>query len=398
MEQEKIINNIQLSNEITSSLKNLMELWSEQVVDKEYGGYLTCRNRDFSLYDTKKGAWGQARHIWTYSMMAEFDHNNKDRWLGLAEVGIDFVINKMMCPNNRIAYLTDQKGAIIDGPISIFSDAFTILGIAKYISVSKGNRYISLLNKMFSTYVKNIQNTNFRDIAPNIFMPNVMHHAVYMISVNCAYEVASVLGKNTVQSFLEYCLNTVLTKFYDNEYGVVLEKKMLDGSRTHTSDSLFMNTGHVFESMWFALDATILLEKNELIPVIEQITENTFNLGTTDGLMTFSRTLGDKPSNYQTWKYELSFKDTDRVCWGYAEAMVLFIYLYKLTGKQKWFDRFLNHYQYVRNHFEDKKFGDWFHALDFNGKVIADMKGSTVKDAYHIPRAYRKILDILKEI
>ena len=159
-----------------------------------------------------------------------------------------------------------------------------------------------------------------------------------------------------------------------------------------------MNTGHVFESMWFALDATILLGKKELIPKIEQISENTFNLGTFDGLMTFSKTLGNKTSNYQTWKYELTFKDSDRVCWGYAEAMVLFIYLYKLTGKQKWFDRFKNHYQYVKDHFEDKEFGDWFHALDFDGNVIADMKGSTVKDAYHIPRAYRKILDILKEI
>lgn len=398
MEQERIIEKTQLSKEITLSLNKLMELWSEQVIDKEYGGYLTCRNRDFSLYDTKKGAWGQARHIWTYSMMAETDDSNKDRWLRLAKIGIDFVINRMLCPNNRIAYLTDQKGTIIDGPISIFSDAFTILGIAKYISVSKDYSYLRLLKDMFSSYIENILNPTFRDIAPNIFTPNVMHHAIYMISVNCAYEAASVLDNKLVEPFLEYCLNTVLTKFYDNEYGVILEKKNLDGSRTNTSDSLFMNTGHVFESMWFALDATILLGKKELIPKIEQISENTFNLGTFDGLMTFSKTLGNKTSNYQTWKYELTFKDSDRVCWGYAEAMVLFIYLYKLTGKQKWFDRFKNHYQYVKDHFEDKEFGDWFHALDFDGNVIADMKGSTVKDAYHIPRAYRKILDILKEI
>lgn len=384
--------------EIEANLKALMELWSERVVDEEYGGYLTCRNRDFTLSGTDKGAWGQARHLFTYSMMAEHDVINKERWLKLAKIGIDFVFNKMQVENNRIAYLTDREGKILEGPTSVFSDAFAIGGLAKYINVSGDKEYLPLLSTMFDTYEKNIFDPKFKDIAPNKYEEGVIHHAVFMISVNCAYEVASVLGLERVSPFLSKCLDTVLNTLRDYEYKVVLEKKHRDGSRLSTPDGLFMNTGHVFESMWFSLDAALLLKRDDLISKIEEIAENAFKLGTTDGLMTFSKTLGEQHSKYTTWKYEIAFEDSDRVCWGYAEAMVLFIYLYSLTGKEKWLKRFVDHYEYVNKHFIDKEYGDWFHALDFDGNIKVDMKGSTVKDAYHIPRAYKKILDIIKEL
>ena len=102
-------------------------------------------------------------------------------------------------------------------------------------------------------------------------------------------------------------------------------------------------------------------------------------------------------SRYSTWKYEIAFDGNDKVSWSYAEAMVLFLYLYKITKDEQWEIRFRDHLDYVEKHFIDRKYGDWFHALNNDGSVKVDMKGSTVKDAYHIPRAYMKMISILKE-
>lgn len=380
-----------------SRLRQIMEIWSEQFTDTEFGGYLTCRNRDFSLYATDKGAWGQARQIFTYSMMAEYDTANRERWLALAKIGIDFVLGKMM-NNLRVNYLTDRQGNVLEGSTSIFSDAFMLLGLSKYMAVSEDKAKLPLLDQLYAEYEKNIMDPSFSDIAPCEYNPGVIHHAIYMISVNVATELISTLGKDRTEPLLSHSLSIVLNVLKDNQYGCILEKKRRDGSRLASPDALFMNTGHVFESMWFAIDAIKSLARDELLPQVCDICENAYGYGTVDDLIIFSSMLGSGKAEYRTWKYEIAFNHTDRVSWAYAESMVLFLYLYRMTGEQKWYQRFEMHLQYVEQHFIDNQFGDWFHALAFDGTVISDMKGSTVKDAYHIPRAYAKMLSILEEI
>ena len=382
-----------------SELRSIMEIWSEKFVDNEFGGYLTCRNRDFSLYDDRKGAWGQARQIFTYSAMAEYYPAEKERWLKLAKTGIDFVFGKMLSDGYRVNYLTDRQGNKLEGPISIFSDAFAIIGLAKYIAVSGEHEYDELLRSMFREYSRNVKDNTFMDIAPYVYDPNVLHHAIFMIAVNAAGEVSEALGLGEAKDLLEYALDTVLHRMVDVQYGCILEKKKTDGSRLSSPDALFVNVGHVFESMWFALDAARILGNNEIVDEIELISESNFKHGTEDGLIVFSRLLnGNETAKFSTWKYEIAFGENDKVSWAYAEAMVLFLYLYSITKDKRWSERFSKHLDYVENHFIDREYGDWFHALDCNGAVKVDMKGSTVKDAYHIPRAYMKMLSILKEL
>ena len=101
-----------------------------------------------------------------------------------------------------------------------------------------------------------------------------------MISVNVACEVAGAIGLVKARNLLEYALDTVLSRMKDQEYGCILEKKKSNGDRIDSQDALFLNVGHVFESMWFAIDAARLLGRKELIPEIISISENTFRLGT----------------------------------------------------------------------------------------------------------------------
>lgn len=240
---------------LDSDLRKIMRLWSDSCIDPVHGGYLTCRNRDFTLYDDKKGAWGQARHIFTYSMMAEYDRENKEYWLSLARIGIDFVLSKMLCKDSlRTNYLVSRCGEVLEGPTSVFSDAFLILGLAKYTQISCDDCYKELLKKLFYVYEQNIRNPEFKDISPNPYHHGVFHHALFMISANVSYEVSYVFGFEYVQDFMKYCMDVIFNILVDKQSGCIFEKKNSNGSLVSSADNSFVNIGHSFESLWFALD------------------------------------------------------------------------------------------------------------------------------------------------
>ena len=385
--------------DIDSQLRSIMELWSERCVDEQYGGYLTSYDRTFTLSDTNKGAWGQARHIYTYSAMAEYDQPNRQRWQALAKVGIDFTFNTMSAGNNRINYLVSQSGdEVLEGTTSIFSDAFAIGGLAKYIDVFKSTEYIVLLKDMYEQLVSNVLNPAFKDIAPAEFNVGVCHHSVHMIAINTAYLVGKVLGEEYTHDFIEECLRVIFTVLVDTDSNCLLEKKRRDGSFESSINSHFVNVGHTFESMWFCLEIAIERKDIELIRKIEKISECTYVRGSDQGLLSYSFDLSNRQTAYTTWKYEYGFLPKDKVGWTYAESLVLFIKLFEITKDKKWFDRFIVLKKYIDEHFIDKDYGDWFHALHEDGSVKIDIKGSTIKNAYHMPRAYLKILDVLQGI
>lgn len=386
----------QLLSDCDLQLRSIMALWSENCVDTQHGGYLTCFDRSFSLYDTRKGAWGQARHIYTYAAMAEYDPPNRQRWLDLAKVGIDFTFNKMFAGNNRLNYLVSQSGdEVLEGPTSIFSDAFAISGLAEYIRVSNSSEYTELLKAMYGQFVEHVLDPAFKDIAPAVFDPEICHHSIHMIAINTAHLVGRVLGKEQTYDFIRTCLDVIFSVLVDADTHCLLEKKRLDGSFSTGNGSHFVNVGHTFECMWFCLEVAIAHNDFDLVQKIVEVSEATYVRGTDQGVLQFSFDLGKAESVHQTWKYEIEFHQKDRVSWAFAESMVLFLKLYAVTHDNTWFDRFLVLKEYVDTYFLDTKYGDWFHALHEEGSVKIDIKGSTVKSAYHIPRAYMKMIEAL---
>ena len=382
-----------------SRLRFVTRLWADISIDNDFGGYLTCRNRDFSLSGTEKGAWGQGRQIFTFATMAEYDPQNRQFWLDCSKKGVEFVVNHMLTTDGRVNYLVNRDGTqILEGPISIFSDAFVISGISEYIRISHQNDLLPLLEKMFLIYLNNVLNPEFPFIAPNAYQKGVLYHSVFMIAVNTAYIVQKLLGKEKTDSFISNCLNRIFSTMFNTDTGSVFEKKNFDGSLVDTEDRQLINVGHVFESMWFCYDIALSRHDSAMINKIISITESTYSLGVKSGILDFSYDASNILTKTTTWKYEISFDHNDRISWAFAEAMVLFAKLYQYTNKVIWFERMEILSDYVEQFFWDKQYGDWYHALNGDGSIKIDMKGSTVKNAYHIPRAYMQLIESLKGI
>ncbi len=48
----------------SSLLDDVLPFWIKHAVDKEYGGFMFCLDRDGTIIDTDKGMWQQCRFTW----------------------------------------------------------------------------------------------------------------------------------------------------------------------------------------------------------------------------------------------------------------------------------------------------------------------------------------------
>ena len=171
--------------------------------------------------------------------------------------------------------------------------------------------------------------------------------------------------------------------------GLILEKKRIDGRRCDDENALLVNTGHVFESLWFCLEPALEKGDGNAVAKIMQIAEtNYLRSRGWDGHSVYSYDADGRESKFDTWKYEIAFKDTDKVSWSYIEEMYLWTLLASVTADEKYFKRFIVVHNFTQEHFVDREYKDWYHALDSNNNIIYDFKGSTVKSAFHMPRGY----------
>ena len=147
-------------------LNGIMSFWEGRVLDKEWGGYLTCFDRRGNLTDTNKYIWFQGRNLWMFSALYNEFHESK--WLELASHGRKFLVEKAYAGNGRWNYQLDQKGKVVKGTISIFTDLFVLSGLAEYALASKSDQDIELISEAYKTIEESIYDPNYKDIYHNV--------------------------------------------------------------------------------------------------------------------------------------------------------------------------------------------------------------------------------------
>ena len=70
--------------------ENCLPFWLNNSIDKEFGGYFSCLNRDGSVFDTDKFIWLQGREVWLFAMLYNNLEKNQE-WLDTAIGGAEFL-------------------------------------------------------------------------------------------------------------------------------------------------------------------------------------------------------------------------------------------------------------------------------------------------------------------
>ncbi len=360
-------------------LNDIIPFWEKYAIDNDNGGYFTCLDTKGEVYDTDKFIWLQGRQAWTFSMLYNKVEKNK-KWLDIAKIGIDFLIDHGMDENGNFYFSTTKEGKPLVQPYNIFSDCFAAMAFSQY-AIASGDKEIKDLAKR--TYYNILKR---KDKPKGIYNKNtgarpLKGFSLPMILSNLVLELESILKPEEVEKTIDFTVNEVMNVFLDQDSGLIYENVLQDGSHDDSFEGRLLNPGHGIEAMWFMID--IGKRRNDDV-LIKRATQTILNIleyswdAEFGGIYYFMDAKG-KPPQQLEWDQKL--------WWVHLESLVALAKAYQHTKDERIINWYNKVHKYAWNHFSDPIHGEWFGYLNRQGKVLLNLKGGKWKGCFHVPRA-----------
>ena len=364
-------------------LENVVAFWEKHSIDREYGGFITCLERDGRPYDTFKQMWMQWREVWMFAALYNSEYR-QERWLKIAEDGFDFLYAHGRQKDGSYAYMLDRKGNVLslagDGGSEIFNESFAAVACAELYLATKNERYRA---EALSAYASYRRRTSAAE-------KTYAQLAYPMIALNVVTVMNRAFGG--FEDEIDRCIAAIRT-FSDPQTGLIHERRFVNGAFDHdTQDGRFVNPGHTLEGLSFIFarlrekpDADLLkfaLEKT--------VTMGEFGWDDEQGGVRYFRDEQDRP---------LMRNDAPlKAWWPQAEAMTAMLRAYEFSGERRYLDYFLKADAYVTANLRDAEHGEWFAYKAVDGRQCHSYKGSRYKGFFHIPRYLLDCIQVLKRL
>lgn len=382
----------QLAQQYKSELLDrVMPFWMEKSIDKEFGGYFTCLERDGEVFDTDKFIWLQGREVWMLSTLYN-KVEKRQEWLDAAIQGAEFLKKYGHDGNLNWYFALDREGNPLVEPYNIFSYTFAVIAFGQ-LSIATGNQeYAEIAKKTFDIVLSKVDNPKGRWSKAAPGARALKSFALPMILCNVALEIESLLDKDFLDKTIETCVHEVMDVFYRPELGLIVEHLGTNNEMVDCMDGRLLNPGHAIEAMWFIMDLGKRLGDKALIEKAVKIALAEVEYGWDEkygGIFYFMDRLG-RPMQQLEWDQKL--------WWVHIETLITMIKGYELTGSEEclaWFERI---HDYVWSHFMDPEHPEWFGYLNRQGEVLLTLKGGKWKGCFHVPRGLMQVYQSLERI
>ena len=145
--------------------------------------------------------------------------------------------------------------------------------------------------------------------------------------------------------------------------------------------------GHDLENIWLVMDAC------EAVGTKPQKYQKLL-----EGLFAYSLKYGfdnEKGGFFSAGPFNQPATNRNKVWWAQAEALVSSLWMYRLTGEQKYLDVFKKTWAFVETNMIDWQHGEWRDTITPEGR-IRGQKASVWKAGYHNGRALIECLAVLR--
>ncbi len=374
--------------------QNVIPFWQEHCVDREFGGYFTMLDRDGAVYDTTKYMWMQWRIVYMFAELSRsrFGEGHPE-FLPLAKDGFEFLYRHGRTEDGSYFFALNRKGVAVAAPYSIFSDCFAAMGAAALFAASGEERYREEARSAMRSYIRRLDNPKgkWNKLLPGT--PRRLNLGSYMILANLGSVMKECLGSDEFDAETDRAVRTVMRMFHHPELKVIFENVNPDGTfDLESCEGRFVNPGHGLESMWFVLQYAERIGDNALIHQAGEFIDELFRFGTDPeygGIFYFMDALG---------KPHLELQHDMKLWWPHNEAVIAALYAYKLTGEERFLDRFKTIDDWMWSHFPDPEYGEWFGYLDRRGEANNLLKGGKWKGFFHLPRCLMKSADLMRSL
>jgi N-acylglucosamine 2-epimerase len=258
---------------------NVLPFWLEHSIDKEFGGYFSCLNRDGSVYDTDKFVWLQGREVWLFSML----YNNvekKQEWLDAAVQGGEFLKKFGHDGNYNWYFALNREGKPLVQPYNIFSDTFAIMAFGQLALATGNEEYAEITKKTFAKVLERRGNPKGQWCKIYPGTRPMKDFALPMILCNLALEIEKLMDPKTLDETINICRHEVMDVFYQKDLGLIVENvNAKDNSLLDCFEGRTINPGHSLEAMWFMMALGVRANDKELINKAIEIALKTINFG-----------------------------------------------------------------------------------------------------------------------
>lgn len=363
----------------TELFDNVLPFWLNHSIDKQWGGYFTCLNRDGSVYDTDKFIWLQGRQVWMFSKLYNELEKRKE-WLDCALHGAEFLKKYGHDGSYNWYFSLTQEGKPLVQPYSIFSYTFACMAFGQLYKATGIEEYATIARETFDLILKRIKNPKAKWNKAYPGTRPLKSFSIPMIISNMLLEIEELVEPELVDKTIDYCVHEVLDVFYQPDLGVLLENMTMDNQLSDSYDGRLIDPGHGIEATWFMMDLGKRMNRPDIIEKALKITKQTFDYGWDKkygGIFYFMDRKG-YPVQQLEWDQKL--------WWVHLETLIATIKGYLLTGDEEALAYFKKVHDYTWQHFRDPEYGEWYGYLNRQGEVLLPLKGGKWKGCFHVPR------------
>lgn len=375
-------------------MDNILPFWLRYGFDRVHGGMYTALDRDGSLLDTDKSVWFQGRALWTFATAYRQVEQNKEYKM-VCDSLVSFIEQNCFDPaDGRMYFRVSKDGKpVIKRLRYVFSETFTILGFAAY---SRAFNRPDYAQKAYDLLLKVEHYLHTPGLLVPKFDTPSLGFGLPMILLNTVQELRAALpGK--VEEFntrIDGYLEQIKTYFIRPELQIVVEQCNPDGSlQLDHFEGRQLNPGHAIEGAWFILnEARYRKNDPELMNLGTTMLDWMWNKGWDSehgGIIYFRDALNKSATEY--W-HDMKF------WWPQCEAAIANLMAYSMTGNDGYLQQFDTVHQYIKGHFLDYEFGEWYGYLHRDGTLSTSLKGNMYKGPFHIPRMYLVCCQLLDEL
>lgn len=378
--------------------RDILPFWMQSdLIDEEYGGFITSVDRQGKSYNDDKSVWFQGRCLWTFSKLCNV-YGECTEWRKAADSGAEFI--KKYCidkEDGRMYFTVTRDGKPLRKRRYYFSESFLVVGFAEYYLLSRDERDLKMAEEYFDLMYRLYRNPSadpFK-ITPkeNSEVRDLHSNSNPMVLVSSAQTLRRInpTRRQYYDEVIQSIVDDMISLHYKEDLHCVLENVCIDGSILDNPTGRTINPGHSIENAWFLMNQAVYANDQELLQKALNILRWSLELGWDEeyGGIYYFRDVFNRPCE--------QLEHDMKLWWVHNEALIATLLGANLTGDayyEEWYEKLHN---YVFNHFPDKEYGEWYGYLHRDGTVSHNQKGSLWKGPYHLMRAMMLCEKILTE-
>ncbi len=363
--------------------------WQKHSLDREYGGYYCCLERDGHPWSTDKYMWMTGREIWMFSHLYNH-HEKKPAWLDAARLGAAFMLKHAFLPDDKLYFRLTRDGRPMSKVLSVYTEVFASIALAEMSRAAGDEQLWAKAMAMYDFLIPRFGQPSDTAMLGYPIDAQFHLHAHDMCRITVAWVFNEIRPSRQFEDDLTLSAESIVGKHWKPEMHALLENVAMDGSpMLDLPEGRMFHPGHAIESAWMLMEIARKRGDQKLIQTGVDIILASLEQG-------WDREYGGL--RYLTnidWTPTHELGANLKLWWPHCETLYALLLAWSLTGRDDLWPWYEKVHEYTFSHFPDPEYGEWYWYLDRDGKPVWTAKAGAWKCFFHLPRVLFRCYQLL---